>query len=128
MNNCLPALPFTCSNICPATQVFGEPDAGGAVMVVCTGKVAVAPDRSTVFPLNVFLPVKLLSPTSLAEAALRLLMLPCSVVSAPVAREVSETIAAPKVASAAARAAASAATAACACEFAGGNAHGSAAC
>ena len=80
------------------------------MLVVCTGKVADDPDKST-FPVKVFLPVNVLSVVNFAELELRLSMLVCSVVSAPCARLVSAAIEAPSIASAVTRVAASAATA-----------------
>src|SRR5439155_44590 len=62
MNNCCPGAPFTFISISPSTQAFALPDAGTVPVVVFTGKVAPAPDRSTFAPLNVLLPVKLLLP------------------------------------------------------------------
>ena len=62
MNNCCPGVPFTFISISPSTQAFALPEVGTVPMVVCTGKVAPAPDRSTFAPLNVLLPVKLLLP------------------------------------------------------------------
>src|SRR5882672_613081 len=118
MNNCLPGSPVVCNNIWPATQAFGLPDAGGMVVVVFTGKVAAAPERSTLAPVKVLSAVKVLGLASLAEAVSKAVILVCRVVSAPVARVASAVMAAPSVASATARVAASAATAASECELA----------
>ena len=83
-----------------------------AVMSTRTGKVTADCDRSTVFPLKMFFPVKVLSPASLAEEALSVSILLCSVVSTPCARAVSPTIELARAESAAARVAASALSAA----------------
>src|SRR5437016_11850231 len=83
---------------CPATQAFGDPEAGGCVLVVCTGKVADDPDKST-FPVKVFLPVNVLSVIDSADVWLRVTKLVCSAASARCARLVSAAIEAPSIAS-----------------------------
>ena len=88
------------------------PDVGGAVIVVCIGRVAVELDKSTFAPVNVLFAVKVLALESLADAASRAVILFCSVVSASVARLVSMPIAVPKAISAKARVFASAVSAA----------------
>src|SRR4029077_18095835 len=95
MNSCLPGSPVVCNNIWPATQAFGLPDAGGVAVVVLTGKVAAAPESSTLAPVKVLSAVNVLGLASLAEAASRAVMLLCRVVSAPVARVLSPVMAAP---------------------------------